>query len=239
MPVLKRFALVVSIVFGGSLALAAAAIAAGGGLAPGDYVFTSVSANAEFGLAKGGPSDQPSISVFVNRGLNSYEPEHPKGPSTVTNSTMVQLSIFTPTGGVGGCWVINPSDFTVSNDLRTAKLHTTLTADNVCPGLGAPVTGKSGAAPIAAAGGGSIALPITLDVTWTGLGATSVERDRGTFRCLSYSADSTNVFHLSGATASATVSGLNGTFATDVAGVDSTDSHIDINEMPPSTCPGV
>ena len=92
---------------------------------------------------------------------------------------------------------------------------------------------------MAAAGGGSIALPITLDVTWTGLGATSVERDRGTFRCLSYSADSTNVFHLSGATASATVSGLNGTFTTDVAGVDSTDSHIDINETPPSTCPGV
>src|ERR1700680_2467942 len=183
MSVLRRLAFVVSIVFGGSLALGAVAIAAGGGLAPGDYVFTSVSANAQFGLAKGGPSDQPSISVFVNRGLNSYEPEHPKGPSTVTNSTMVQLSIFTATGGVGGCWVINPSDFTVSNDLRTAKLHTTLTAGNVCPRLGAPVTGKSGAAPISAAGGGSIALPINLDVTWRGLGATSVGRGRGSFRC--------------------------------------------------------
>jgi hypothetical protein len=50
MSVLKRLALAVSMVFGGSLAIAAVAVAAGGGLAPGDYVFTSVSANAQFGM---------------------------------------------------------------------------------------------------------------------------------------------------------------------------------------------
>jgi hypothetical protein len=239
MPVLRRLALVVSIVFGGSLALAAAAVAAGGGLAPGDYVFTSVGANAEFGSVKGGLSDQPSISVFVNRGLNSYQPEHPKGPKTVTNSTMVQLSIFTPTGGIGGCRVVNPSDFTVSDNLQAAALHTTLTSDNVCPGLGSPVTGKSGVVPFASAGGAGVSLPIKLDVTWRALGATSVERDSGTFRCLSYSADSTNVLHLTGATASAKVSGLSGTFASDLAGVSSTDSHIDINGTPPPACTGI
>lgn len=239
MSVLRRLALVVSIVFGGSLALAAAAVAAGGGLAPGDYVFTSVGATAEFGTGKGGPSGQPSISVFVNRGLNSYQPEHPKGPNTVTNSTMVQLSIFTPTGGIGGCWVINPSDFTVSNNLQTAELHTTLTSDNECPGFGSPVTGKGGVVPFASAGGAGVSLPMTLDVTWTGLGATSVERDSGTFRCLSYSADSTNVLHLTGASASAKVSGFSGTSASDLAGVSSTDSRIDINGTPPPACAGI
>jgi hypothetical protein len=94
-------------------------------------------------------------------------------------------------------------------------------------------------APLAGTGGAGLALPVTLDVRWTGLGVTSVERDRGTFRCLSYSADSTNVLHLSGATASASVSGLTGTFLTDVAGVSSTDSHIDINGTPSPACAGV
>lgn len=239
MPVLRRLALVVSIALGASLAIAAVAIAAGGGLAPGDYVFTSASANAEFGTGKGGPPDQPSISVYVNRGLNSFQPEHPKGPKTVTNSTMVQLSIFTSTASIGGCWVIKPSDFTVSKNLQTAALHTTLTADNLCPGPGAPVTGNSDVVPFAGGGGGGLSLPISLDVTWSGLGVTSVERDRGSFSCLDYSVDSTNVLHSSNATASATVSGLSGTFATDLAGVNSTDSHIDVNGTPPPACFGV
>jgi hypothetical protein len=239
MSVLKRLALVVSIALGGSLAIAAVAIAAGGGLAPGDYVFTSASANAQFGTGKGAPPGQPGISVFVNRGLNSFQPEHPKGPKTVTNSTMVQLSVFTSTGGIGGCWVINPSDFTVSKDLQSAALHTTLTADNMCPGPGAPVTGKSDVVPFAGGGEGGLSLPITLDVKWSGLGVTSVERDRGSFKCLNYSADSTNVLHSSNASASAIVSGLSGTFASDLAGVSSTDSHIDINGTPPPACFGV
>lgn len=239
MPVLKRLALSVFMVFGGSLAIAAVAVAAGGGLAPGDYVFTSVSANAQFGTGKGGPPNQPSISVFVNQGLNSYQPEHPKGPKTVTNSTMVQLSIFTPAGGIGGCWVINPADFTVSKDLQSARLHTTLTADNECPGPGAPVTGKSDVVPFAGGGAAGISLPITLDVTWTGLGVTSVERDRGSFECLDYSANSTNLLHSSNANASATLSGVGGPFASGLAGVSSTDSHIDINGTPQAACFGV
>jgi hypothetical protein len=239
MSVLKRLAVAVSMVFGGSLAIAAVAVAAGGGLAPGDYVFTSVSANAQFGTGKGGPPDQPSISVFVNQGLNSYQPEHPRGPKSVTNSTMVQLSIFTSTGGIGGCWVINPSDFMVSKDLQSAALHTTLTAANLCPGPGAPVTGKSDVVPFAGGAGGGLSLPITLNVKWTGLGVTSLERDRGSFRCLDYTADSTNILHLSNATASATVSGLGGTLASGLAGVSSTDTHIDINGTPQAACFGV
>ena len=238
MSVLRRLAFAVSIVFGSSLVLAAAAIAAGGGLTPGDYRFTSTSANAQFGGAKGGPSDQPTVFIFVNRGLNSFQPEHPKGPKTVTNSTMVLVSIFTSTSGIGGCWLINPSDFTASQDLQTAALHTTLTATNECPGVGAPVTGKGDAVPFAG-GGSGISLPITLDVTWTGLGVTSVQRDVNSFKCLSYAADGTNVMHASNATAAASVSGLTGLQPTDLATVSSTDTRVDINGTPDPACFGV
>src|SRR5882762_1338101 len=68
---LRRFAFVVTLVFGGSLVMAAAGIAASGGLGPGNYVFTSTSANAIVGVAKGGPPDKQGVAVFVNRGLNS------------------------------------------------------------------------------------------------------------------------------------------------------------------------
>jgi hypothetical protein len=60
--------------------------------------------------------------------------------------------------------------------------------------------------------------------------------DRGTFRCLDYSADSTDVPHSSSATASASVTGLTGTFASDLVGVSSTDTHININGTPPPAC---
>lgn len=227
-PLLRRLGLVVSIVFCGSLALAATAIGAGGGLAPGEYVFTSTGAHATAGTGKGGPQSQQGFSVFVNRGLNSYQPEDEKGARTVTNSTMVQVSMFSPTGSTFGCFIIEPSDFKVSKNLQSASLHTTLIAGNMCPGVGVPVTGKSDAVPVAGKGGG-LPLPITLDITWTGLGVTATARDRSSFECLDYSTQSTNVSHTSGATASGAVSALSGPFNSNVAGVSSTDTHLDIS----------
>jgi hypothetical protein len=234
-PLLKRLALMVSIVFCGSLALAAAALAAGGGLAPGAYVFTSTSADATVGIGKGGPPGQQGFSVFVNRGLNSYQPEAGKGQRTVTNSTMVQLSIFSATGTTFGCFTIDPSNFIVSKNLQSASLRTTLTTANMCPGVGAPVTGKSDVAPPAGNVGG-IPLPITIDLTWTGLGVTATTRDRSSFDCLDYSTQSTYVSHTSGAIASGTVSALTGAFKADVAGVSSTDTRLDISGTPNPAC---
>src|ERR1700704_2942130 len=126
--IFRRLALVFSIAICGSVALAAAASAAGGGLGPGKYSFTSSAANALFGAgAKGGPP-APTFSVSVNRGLNSFQPMHPKGPRTVFESTMVFVNEFDATGAGGsGCFVIPESDFTVAKDLQSAALHTTLT----------------------------------------------------------------------------------------------------------------
>lgn len=238
MRFLRRFALIGSLVFGGSLVFAAVGIAAGGGLTPGNYVFTNVSANASVGVAKGGPPDQPSIDIFVSRGLNSFRPRDHKEPRTVTKSTMVQLSIFSATGGASGCFVIPPSDFNVSKNLQSASLHTTLTVDNLCPGVGTPVTGKSEGAPPPVEGGG-LPLPITLDVTWTGLGVTSTQHTRSSFECLNFSTQGTDDTRGAVATASGTVSGLAGSFNTDLAGVRSSDTHFSIRGTPAPACFGV
>src|SRR5258706_16197459 len=100
---IRRLALVFSIVFCASLALAAAAVAAGG-MGPGKYTFNSSSANAFFGMGKKGGPPVASWQVSVNQGLNSFKPTHPNGLRIVTNSTMVFVSEFDAlgNGGVGG-----------------------------------------------------------------------------------------------------------------------------------------
>jgi hypothetical protein len=239
----RRVALVVSIVFCGSLAMAAAVVAAGpggGGLAPGVYRFTNKDASATFGTVKGGPPGQQGFSVVVDRGLNSFRPRDPKGHRVVMNDTIVNLSLFDSAGTVTfGCFIINPSGFTVSGNLQTARLHTTLTAAEVCPGFGAPITGQvTNLSPLAAAGGGGSALPlpISLDVTWSGLGVTSTATDHSTFKCLDYYTDFTSLFHASDASASGTISAISGSFSTPLAVVVSSDTRATIKDVPQPTC---
>jgi hypothetical protein len=148
---------------------------------------------------------------------------------------MVNVFTFSPTGGASGCFVIDPSEFTVSRNLQSASLHTTLTAAKACPGYGAPVTGKTDVTP-KPGGGGGLPLPITLDLTWNGFGVTSTSRDRSAFECLDYSTESTFVSHSSGAIATGTVSMLSGPFKSDVAGVSSTDSQLQISGTPNPAC---
>src|SRR5437868_547887 len=155
--IVRRLVLILSIVFCGSLALAAGAVAAGsggGGLPPGDYSFTGNSASALFGALKGGPP-QPTISIFVNRGLNSFQPDGKKVRPTVMQSTIVQYAEFDPDGGGASlCFLIADGDFTVSNHLQNASLHTWLTANNTCPGAGTPVGGAPQPGAIVSTAGG-------------------------------------------------------------------------------------
>jgi hypothetical protein len=225
MTLLRRLVFVVSIVLAASFGLAAAVIAAGGGgggLGAGVYTYSNKDASATFGTSNGGPPTQ-GFSVSVDQGLNSFRPKKHKDPPTVMNSTMVNLFTFDDLGnGTYGCFIVNPSDFTISNDLQTARLHTTLTADEVCPGYGTPVKGIEGAAPFAGGGGGTgLPLPISVDVTWTGLGVTSTGSDRNTFQCLDYSTQFNSSYHSSNANASGTMSALSGSFTTPSAVVSS------------------
>jgi hypothetical protein len=234
--IVRRFALVLSIVFCGSLALAMAAVAAGGGLGPGDYTFTSTRANAFFGGAKGGPP-QPTFSVFVNQGLNSFQPEDNQGSGTVTRSTMVQFMEFDPSGAGGaGCFIIPDGDFKVSKDLQSASLHTVLATPN-CPGLGKPVGSASTAGPAPKAGGG-LALPIKVDLTWSGVGVVSTMNDRFTFRCLDHTENGTNTFRDSvGGSSSGTIGASSG-LTTPNADVASQDGHLEIQGSVQPPCFG-
>jgi len=237
--IVRRIVLVFSLVLCGSLALAAAALAAGGGFGPGKSTFSSTAANATFGDPKGGSG--PFVSVSVNQGFNSFKPMHPNGPRTVMFSTIVQYSEFDPSTGIGGfgCFVIPDAGFSVSKDLQTASLSTTLTAAESCPGFATPVTADN---PTKFAGGGGggggLNLPITVNLQWTGDGVVSIYQDRNSFQCLRYSQDGTSTFRDSTGSAMGTVSSLAGPLTTDLADVSSSEGTFDISGTPQPPCFG-
>ncbi|TMC52277.1 MAG: hypothetical protein E6J20_12665 [Chloroflexi bacterium] len=232
----RRFALVISIVFCGSLALAAAAVAAGG-MGPGKYTFHSTGANAFFGMGKKGGPPTASWSVSVNQGLNSFKPSQPSGPRIVSDSTMVFVTEFDATGKGGyGCFIVPDGDFNVSRDLQSATLHATLTADEACPGYGKPVgSGKD----VAYAGGNSgLALPITVNVTWGATGAVTTYKNTFSIQCLDYVEDGSSTNQSSGAGAGGSISALGGQFTSEFADINSTDGKLNISGMLAAGCFG-
>ena len=192
----RRIFLIVSIVVTGSLALAAAALASGGGggLPPGNYTFTHTLALAQFGPSV--TNLGPQFMIQVDRNHSDFRPN--SGPHVVTDATTVTIQISTATISSAGCFNIPASDFTVSSDLQSAALHTTLTTP--C----AAATGAKGFAALAGGGGGG-GLPdsIRLDVTWTGNGIIGTTRDANTFQC----AGSTTIRTLIGRAASVSAAG--------------------------------
>lgn len=220
----RRLVLVFSIVVCGLLALAVGVLGAGGGgLAPGSYTFTSKSASAFFGGK--GPIAQPTFSLFVNQGLNSFEDD--QGTATVAQNTIVIFTMFSPDGTGGtGCFVINPSDFVVSDNLQQASLHTTLSTP--CQGIGKPVGPiQAGVIPPGSKGGG---LPpsIRVDVTWTGANVVANTQDQFSFTCLDQQEEGSNSFRNSlGGSASGTIAGVSG-LSTLSAGVSDQNGTLEI-----------
>jgi hypothetical protein len=230
---IRRLAIVFAIVFCGSLALAAAAVAAGG-LGPGKYTFDSSSANAFFGMGKKGGPPSPSWSVSVNHGLNSFKPKD--GARTVYNNTIVYVSEWDATGNGGyGCFVVPDSAFVVARDLSSASLHASLTADEACPGYATPVAGGKDAF---AGGSSGLALPISVDLTWTATGAVTTYDQSFSLQCLSYNESGNSSNKSTGAGATGTISALNGQFNSEYADVTTTVGKLDIKGVPPSGCFG-
>lgn len=234
----RRFALVVSIVFCGSLAVAVVAVAAGGGMSPGKYTFHSTSADALFGMGKKGGPPAPSWNVSVNQGLNSFKPTHPGGPRTVTQSTMVFVSEFDANGNGGfGCFVVPDANFSVSRDLQQAALHTVLTTDELCPGTGAPVGGGKDVV-FAGGGGTTLLLPISVDVTWTATGAVTTLKQSFSLQCLDYKQDGRSTNQSTASAASGTISALSGSLAAEFADINATDGQLNIRNTPQPACQG-
>ncbi|HKA12360.1 MAG TPA: hypothetical protein VKI99_17990 [Candidatus Dormibacteraeota bacterium] len=239
---LRRLALAACMAVVLSAGPAILARAGGGpGLGPGSFTFTSTSANAFFGSPKGAPGPSPTFaSVFVNRGLTTFEPQDSDGATTVQDATTVFVSIFTPTGGGGGCFVIpNRTDFTIGSDLHSASLHTTVGSADVCPGLAKPLA-VDGPLPLGGGGGGGIALPIRLDLTWTWKGVIGTDQFQSQFECGDFSTASQSESRSAGATATGTIAA--GTIvvsgSSQQGGLRSTDSQLDISGSANPACFG-
>jgi len=232
---LRRLVPVFAIVFCGSLALAAAAMAAGGGMSPGKYSFTNHSADAFFGMgSKGGPP-APSWSVTVNQGLNSFRPKHPNGPAIVDDSTVVYVTEFDALGNGGyGCFVVPDSSFTVSRDFKTAALHATLTSDEIFDGYAGPVGG--GKDIVLAGGEGGLDLPIRVDVTWSATSAVSTNKDVFSFRCLNASTDGNSTYQSVMASAWGTISALDGSFTSEFSDGSAGSTQLNVHDVPPDAC---
>jgi hypothetical protein len=230
----RRLVLAFSIFVTGSLALAVAAVAAGGGLAPGNYTFTNRSADAFFGMGGKGGVGGPSWQVSVNQGLNSFKPTHPGGPRTVSQSTVVYLSEFDGLGNGGfGCFVVPDRSFVVNRDL-SASLHTTLTASEICDGYPSAIDGGKGG--VAGGGGTDLMLPISVDITWSATGAVNNYKNNFEIRCLNYSQDGSSSNQSVSAAATGSISILKGSFASDFADVSSGSGRINVHNLLSDAC---
>lgn len=230
----RRLILAFSIFVTGSLALAAAGIAAGGGLGPGNYNFTSRNADAFFGMGgKGGPGG-PSWQLSVSQGLNSFKPTHPGGPAIVMQSTVVNVSEFDGLGNGGfGCFVVPDSSFSVHSDL-SASLQATLTADEECGGYVGPIDGGKGG--VDAGGSGGLVLPIAVDVTWSTTGAVNDYSNVFQFRCLTYGEAGSSKFSSVSSAATGSISALAGSFNSEFADVNSGNGMLTVHNVPLAAC---
>ncbi len=174
---------------------------------------------------------------------------HPRGgPAVVTPfETIVTVSIFSSaTGsGSGACFVIPDNQFVVSSDLQHATLNATLTADEMCGGPMTPQLGTLQAAPFAGGGGppppGALALPLTVNITWTGPGAAFKNISISTQTCAGF----TSTFHTDGSSSQSNANGNTLVFgdgstltlgSTLAAGVDNFRSMIMSNGVPGPQC---
>jgi len=195
MVAIRRLALIVTLIVAGSFALAVSPVLAGrggGGYPPaGNYDATTM--RASFNLSSD-PS-QPNIGIFVSGGPGVSRPLG--GPTTTTDDVMLSFNISNvqDVSGNGCVFLTNPADFTVSSDLQTASLHTTITDSNP------------------SCGGVSIPLPLTFDVTWTGLGPIENSHNVSQFGCAGYSLETQTSDSSNNASATASIQkALTGSF---------------------------
>lgn len=245
----RRLVLVLATAAVTSLGFVVGVVAAGGPLPPGTYTFTNFGASATFGGGKGQPTPQPTFILSVNQGLNRVQGQNAQGSGTVSNSTMVQLTMIDTVGNTtSGCFQVAPTDFKVARNLQTASLHTTLTDFNTCGGKGQPIGPLQPTASLPKAGsvgGAGLPLPITVDVTWAGVNVVSSLQDQFSFKCLGRQEQGTNIFRDSlGGSASGTITwtvdpGTSSvTASTPVADVTSQDGHLEIEGTTTPPCVG-
>ncbi|HXI97117.1 MAG TPA: hypothetical protein VNF91_10130 [Candidatus Acidoferrum sp.] len=222
---------------------AAAGGKGGCGIGAGQCTITQLDAFAFW--FTGDPTNPQQVSIDAVR--STFVMRSPGGPAVITPfQTMVNVSVFSAiTGtGTGACFVIPDSQFAVSSDLQHASLNATLTADETCGGALTPLLSSLQAAPFAGGGpppGGGLALPLTVNVTWTGPGLAFKSTTNATQTCGGF----TSSFHTQGASSQANANGNTLVFgdgsslalgSTLSAGVDNFRSSIISNGFPGPQC---
>src|SRR6266849_1214079 len=176
-----------------SIALAGSALAQGFGPPPGHSQVSSTNAFADL-FDSTGPIH---ANLSVDRGIQTFKAKQASGPPVVMGpATMLNLEVDVPNGFAFGCWIIPDSAFSVSGDLSSASLTTTVTPGvNECPGP--PLSAATGARPGLEAlslqplqegppaGFGFIG-PVQITVTWSFLGAVSKSRFTSNASCAGF-----------------------------------------------------
>ncbi len=124
-----------------SIALAGSALAQGFGPPPGHSQVIDTNAFADLVDSTSSIHAAPS----VDRGMQTFKAKQASGPPVVMGpATMLNLEVDVPNGFAFGCWIIPDSAFTVSGDLSSASLTTTVTPGvSECPGP--PLSAATGA----------------------------------------------------------------------------------------------
>lgn len=202
-----------------SIALAGSALAQGFGPPPGHSQLSDTNASADLFDSTGSIHSNSS----VDRGMQTFKAKQASGPPTVMGpATMLNLEVDVPNGFAFGCWIIPDSAFTVSGDLSSATLTTTVTPGlSECPGP--PLSGATGARPGLEAlslqplqegppGSFGFIGPVQIGLTWTFLGAVEKSRFTSNASCASFISNAQGSDQRAFANATATLSATIATF---------------------------
>jgi hypothetical protein len=162
-----------------------------GPVGAGTYRTSLAGANQQLSNAETGDA----ISILA--GTSSYSSNPRVGPSSSVTESTVTVRMNGPSFD-RSCWVISPDAFTINNNLTGASVHVTVTEDTpACPG---PFSN-------------TIPLPLTIDMTWTGIGPAAMDRTNNQSDCGGYRTDLSATGRNNNTSAVATLSGaIEGTF---------------------------
>jgi hypothetical protein len=202
-----------------SIALAGSALAQGFGPPPGHSQSSDTNAFADLFDSTGSIHANPS----VDRGMQTFKAKQASGPPVVMGpATMLNLEVDVPNGFAFGCWIIPDSAFTVSGDLSSATLTTTVTPGvGECPGpsLSAATGARPGLEALSlqalqegSPGSFGYIGPVQVGLTWTFLGAVTKSRFTSNASCAGFISNAQGSDDQAFANASATLSATIATF---------------------------
>lgn len=172
-----------------------------GGLPAGTYRNSNGGAVQQLVEDSTGQFMQIAVSQFVN----SSNPR--VGRATSSSRTTVQINLEGPDVFASGCFVIDPGDFTMKQSLSSASLHTTITAANATCGPDNDFT----------------SLPLTIDMTWTGIGPLASVDNHGVDTCASLRTETSATQQNNNTSAVAILSGaMSGSFTSHQSANEST-----------------